>query len=64
MGTFSFLSGFIKQNFNSNNFEIGVIMTAFGIMALVAGRLSGKVSQKLDEKKLLVWVFFQHLLPI
>lgn len=51
MGTFSFLSGFIKQNFNSNNFEIGVIMTAFGIMALVAGRLSGKVSQKIGRKK-------------
>ncbi len=51
VGTFSFLSGFIKQNFNSNNFEIGVIMTSFGIMALVAGRLSGKVSQKIGRKK-------------
>ncbi|WP_425801863.1 MFS transporter [Desulfitobacterium sp. Sab5] len=51
IGSFSFLGGFIKQIFELNNFAIGMVMTAFGIMALVAGRKSGKLAAKIGRKK-------------
>lgn len=51
IGSFSFLGGFIKQVFGLNNFAIGMVMTAFGIMALVAGRKSGKLAAKIGRKK-------------
>ena len=54
IGSFSFLGGFIKQIFDFNNFAIGMVMTAFGIMALVAGRKSGKIAAKLGRKKTVV----------
>lgn len=51
IGSFSFLGGFIKQVFELNNFAIGMVMTAFGIMALLAGRKSGKLAAKIGRKK-------------
>ena len=51
IGTFSFLGGFIKNSYNFNNFLIGIIMTAFGIMAIIGGRIGGKLSGKLGRKK-------------
>ncbi|WP_425804677.1 MFS transporter [Desulfitobacterium sp. Sab5] len=51
IGSFSFLGGFIKQVFGLNNFAIGMVMTAFGIMALVAGKKSGKLAAKIGRKK-------------
>ncbi len=51
IGSFSFLGGFIKQVFDLNNFVIGIVMTAFGLMALIAGRKSGKVAAKIGRGK-------------
>ncbi|MCX7749139.1 MAG: MFS transporter [Clostridia bacterium] len=51
LGSFSFLGGFLKQAFEINNFAIGMVMTAFGIMALFAGRNSGKIAAKIGRKK-------------
>ena len=51
IGTFSFLGSYIKTNYEFNNFFIGMIMTAFGIMAVIGGRLSGKISVKVGRKK-------------
>jgi len=54
IGSFSFLGGYIKQMFEINNFAIGLVMTAFGVMALIAGRKSGKISAKIGRKKTVV----------
>ena len=51
IGSFSFLGGFIKKAFELNNFAIGMVMTAFGLMALLAGKKSGKVVEKIGRKK-------------
>lgn len=51
IGSFSFLGGFIKQTFELNNFAIGIVMTAFGLMALLAGRKSGVIARKIGRKK-------------
>ena len=54
LGSFSFLGGFIKQIFDINNFAIGMVMTAFGVMALIAGRRSGKIVGRIGRKKTVV----------
>jgi predicted MFS family arabinose efflux permease len=54
MGTFSFLGGFIAKQFNYNNFFIGLIMTAFGVMAVVGGRVSGRISARIGKKKTII----------
>lgn len=51
IGSFSFLGSFIKNVYNFNNFVIGAIMTAFGIMAVIGGRVSGKIAAKAGRKK-------------
>lgn len=51
IGSFSFLGGFIKNTYDFNNFLIGMIMTAFGVMAVIGGRVSGKISAKIGRKK-------------
>lgn len=51
LGSFSFLGGFIKKTFDLNNFMIGMVMTAFGIMALLAGRKSGAIAAKIGRKQ-------------
>lgn len=47
IGSFSFLGGFIKKVFDINNFAIGMVMTAFGVMAIIAGRKPRKIVVKL-----------------
>jgi predicted MFS family arabinose efflux permease len=51
LGSFSFLGGFIKQMFELNNLYIGTIMTAFGIMAVIAGRKAGKIAARIGRKR-------------
>lgn len=51
IGSFSFLGSFIKNVYNFNNFVIGAIMTAFGVMAVIGGRISGKIAAKVGRKK-------------
>lgn len=54
IGSFSFLGGFIARQFDFNNFFIGLIMTAFGIAAVVGGRVSGKISARIGKKKTII----------
>lgn len=54
LGSFSFLGGFIKQLFDLNNLAIGLVMTAFGVMALLAGRKSGTIAAKIGRKRTIV----------
>jgi predicted MFS family arabinose efflux permease len=51
LGSFSFLSGFIQNIYNFNNFLIGLIMSTFGVMSIFGGRISGKISAKVGRKK-------------
>ena len=51
IGSFSFLGSYIKNTYEFNNFIIGMIMTAFGVMAVIGGRISGKISAKVGRKK-------------
>jgi predicted MFS family arabinose efflux permease len=51
LGSFSFLSGFIQTTYNFNNFWIGLIMSTFGVMSIIGGRISGKVSAKHGRKR-------------
>ena len=51
LGSFSFLSGFIQTIYNFNNFLIGLLMSTFGVMSIIGGRISGKVSAKIGRKR-------------
>ncbi len=53
IGSFSYLGAYIAQTYHFNYLMIGVIMTAFGLMTVVGGRLSGKLSQKMNPRKIL-----------
>lgn len=54
MGTFSFLGEFIKNQYDFNNLLIGLIMSAFGVMAVMGGRIAGKISAKIGRKKTII----------
>lgn len=53
VGSFSYIGSYIAKTFNFNYFSIGMILTAFGIMSVIGGRLSGKLANKLGQKKVL-----------
>ncbi|MBP2635165.1 MAG: Permease, related, tetracycline resistance protein [Firmicutes bacterium] len=57
MGSFSFLGEFIKNQYDFNNLLIGLIMSAFGIMAVMGGRIAGKISAKIGRKKTIILGF-------
>lgn len=61
MGIFSFLGVFIKYQYNFDNLIIGLIMSVFGIMAIMGGRLSGKLSMKLGYKKIVLIGFISTI---
>lgn len=54
IGSFSYLGAFIENIFKFNYLKIGLIMTAFGVCAVIGGRLSGKLAAKLGRKKVLL----------
>lgn len=54
IGSFSYLGGFLENQFHFNYLKIGLIMTAFGVMAVIGGRLSGKMAGKLGRRKVLL----------
>lgn len=62
MGTFSFLGGFIKNQYNYNNLIIGLIMSVFGIMAIAGGRFAAKLSAKVGYKKTIIIGFTSAIL--
>ncbi|EGW41023.1 major Facilitator Superfamily protein [Desulfosporosinus sp. OT] len=51
LGSFSFLSGYIQNIYDFNNFLIGLIMSTFGVMSIIGGRISGRISAKVGRKK-------------
>jgi len=53
VGSFSYFGGFIAKNFNFNYLTIGLIMTGFGVMAVIGGRISGKLANKFGRKNLI-----------
>jgi predicted MFS family arabinose efflux permease len=76
MGAFSFLGGFIKNQYNFNNLIIGLIMSVFGVMAIIGSRFAAKLSAKIGYKKTviigltsatlasIIFVFGSNLLPV
>ena len=54
IGSFSYLGAFIKNVYKFNYLAIGLIMTAFGVTAVIGGRLSGKLADKLGRKVVLL----------
>ena len=54
VGSFSYLGAFIENVYKFNYLKIGFIMTAFGVMAVIGGRLSGKLAAKMGRRKVLV----------
>ncbi len=53
IGSFSFIGAYISKTFGLNNFYIGLIMTGFGIMTVIGGRVSGKIAAKMGARKIL-----------
>ncbi|WP_287007025.1 MFS transporter, partial [Candidatus Aquicultor secundus] len=55
LGSFSYLGANISHVFNFGYLAIGLIMTAFGIGAILAGRLGGKVAAKTGRRRLIAF---------
>lgn len=53
IGSFSYLGAFIQHAYGFSSLTIGLILTAFGVMAVVGGRRSGPWAAKLGRKKVL-----------
>ena len=53
IGGFSYLGAYIAQTFHFNYLLIGLIMTAFGLMTIIGGRLSGILSHNASPRKIL-----------
>ncbi|GAF25435.1 MFS transporter [Neomoorella thermoacetica] len=54
IGSFSYLGAYIAQTYHYNNFVIGLIMTAFGIAAVLAGRASGPLAARWSRRPVLL----------
>jgi predicted MFS family arabinose efflux permease len=54
IGSFSYLGAYISKTYQYNYFYIGLIMTAFGIAAMIGARMSGKLGRSLPQKNLVV----------
>ncbi|OIQ60062.1 inner membrane transport protein YnfM [Moorella thermoacetica] len=54
IGSFSYLGAYIAQTYHYNNFVIGLIMTAFGIAAVLAGRASGPLAYRWGRRPVLL----------
>lgn len=54
IGSFSYLGGFLEKQFGLNYFQIGQMMTAFGFMAVIGGRLSGRLAERFEPQKVLL----------
>jgi predicted MFS family arabinose efflux permease len=54
MGSFSYLGAYLSARHGLDNLGIGLAMMAFGVAAIVAGRLSGAVAQRIGRRQTLV----------
>lgn len=53
IGSFSYTGSYIAKIYHFNYLSIGLILTAFGIMSVIGGRVSGKLASKLGEGKVI-----------
>lgn len=53
VGSFSYTGSYIAKIYHYNYLFIGLIMTGFGIMSVIGGRMSGKVTSKIGARKVL-----------
>ena len=53
LGSFSYLGAYIARNYHFDNLIIGLIMTAFGVMAVLGGRLSGRLAARFGRRSVL-----------
>ena len=53
IGSFSYGGAYIAKTYGFNYFYIGLVMTAFGIMSVIGGRMSGKLATKMGARKVL-----------
>jgi len=54
VGSFSYLGAYISAIYRYNYLTIGLIMTGFGLAAVIAGRLSGKLAAAFGRKVVLL----------
>jgi len=54
VGSFSYLGAFLSHQFSLDNLAIGLVMTAFGLAAIVAGQRSGLVASRIGRRQTLV----------
>ena len=54
IGSFSYLGAYISATYHYSFLSIGLIMTGFGVAAVIAGRLSGKLAATLGRKTVLL----------
>ena len=53
LGSFSYLGAYIARTYHFDNLVIGLIMTAFGVMAVLGGRLSGRLAARFGRRSIL-----------
>jgi len=53
VGSFSYAGAYISKIYGFNFLTIGFIMTGFGIMTVIGGRISGKVASGIGARKVL-----------
>lgn len=53
LGSFSFIGSYIEQIYHFTNLVIGLIMTGFGLMTIVGGRLVGKMARCMKTSHIL-----------
>lgn len=53
VGSFSYIGSFVAKVYHFNYFYIGLIMTGFGIMSVIGGRLSGKLVKSIKPKTII-----------
>jgi predicted MFS family arabinose efflux permease len=55
VGSFSYVGAYISKTYGSNFLTIGLIMTGFGIMTVIGGRVSGKVAARIGARRILTF---------
>jgi predicted MFS family arabinose efflux permease len=53
LGSFSYLGAYIARSYHFDNLLIGLIMTAFGVMAVLGGRISGRLAARFGRRSIL-----------
>jgi predicted MFS family arabinose efflux permease len=54
IGSFSYLGAYIARTHGFNNLVIGLLMTAFGAMAVIGGRISGSLAARIGRRPVLI----------